>query len=506
MSFPCMNPSRPKLILIHPPQLGLMEGFSTGLVSLANYVASHHPGAEIQLLDLGLTGPADLASTIAAQLATDEARVVVGISTTTASYRSALLVARTAKQLAPRTVVVLGGHHAGPEAEAILQNHSFVDYVVAGEGERALLHLLRTLPEPFGTPGLVFRRGTEIVRNPTAAFLAPEELDQLSPTFQGWGLRSAPGKFEHVTYVSARGCPMRCSFCAVANETIRAKTIGSVIADLRHLVHDLGLRRIAIEDNFFAQSRSRTLALCAAIEELQREVPFRWDCQTRVESMQPPGVLEAMERAGCEAVYLGVEALDAESLLHLGKTRAPGRYLRSLCDEVVPRLLDSGVACYLNLQLGLPQEGPHHRTQALQLLRELGASATRRNRSITIFPQLFVIYPGTRHCQEALAEGRFGPSAEDIWERFTTWEERQQPVLEWLGQHFAHGTGGIPEGILGRDALRRGEFVIDPDAVLAIVNQLRAFSRIPGIRLFEYGRYLARPHTSTRPKHSTPPT
>jgi len=35
------NAEKSRLLLVMPPQLGLIGGFSAGLVSLANYVLSH---------------------------------------------------------------------------------------------------------------------------------------------------------------------------------------------------------------------------------------------------------------------------------------------------------------------------------------------------------------------------------------------------------------------------------------------------------------------------------
>ena len=268
--------------------------------------------------------------------------------------------------------------------------------------------------------------------------------------------------------------------------------MAAVVRDIRHLVEDLGYRRIAIEDNFFAHSRKRTLELCSALEELRRDLDFTWDCQTRVESMDRRGLLAAMERAGCEAVYLGVEALNEEQLLYLGKTRRPDGYLQALQDRVVPSLLASRVDCYINLQLGLPGETDSHRNETLEGLRALGSMAFERGREITIFPQLHVVYPGTQHFHEGVKEGRFGDDGYRVFEEFTRWEARQKPILTWLGEHFAHGVGGLPEGILLAEKLREGRFEVNPDRVFEVSTYLRAMEQAPGIRVFRYGAYLAK--------------
>jgi hypothetical protein len=359
------------LILVHPPQQGLLEGFSSGLIALANFVDSNAPDTTVRLLDLGLLG-ADGARQAAANAAARAGEpLVVGITTTTASYQSGLAVARAFKDVAPGCFVVLGGHHASPEDATILRHHhGTVDAVVRGEGELALLALVEDFPNFERVPGLTYVRDGTLSRNSSPPLLSQNQLDRIGFTFRGNGIRSAPGKFDHVTYVSARGCPLGCRFCAVADGAVRSKSIPAIVEDLRRLVTDHGYRSIAIEDNFFAQHRAHTVELCSAIAALQREpgVDFRWDCQTRVESLQHADVVHAMAAAGCEAAYLGVEALVPDQLLYLGKTANPERYLHLLEAKVIPLLLEAGVDCYINLQLGIPGFAPDAMEETREVL------------------------------------------------------------------------------------------------------------------------------------------
>lgn len=496
------KPRARSLFLIHPPQQGLLEGFSSSLIALSAHVRAEIPNIEVKLLDLGLADWNEVERLVRECVDEAEGQVFVGLTTTTSSYQAALRVARNFKLLAPDSVLILGGHHASAQDEAVL-SHLSIDLVVRGEGEVALVKLLESYPDLSVVPNLSYRRGQEVVRNHRAPLLSQHELDAARVSSEWLGQQSAPGKFDRTTYVSARGCPLQCAFCSVANEKIRNKSIGAVVEDLRALVGKMGFASIAIEDNFFAHSPRRTIALCRAIEQLQKELPFSWDCQTRVESCSREDVLMAMERAGCEAVYLGVEACDPEHLLYLGKTRRPGEYLRTLRKEVVPRLLQSRMDCYFNLQLGLPGESKHHRENTLLALRVLGRMAAAHGKTITLFPQLHVVYPGTAHLRQAVIEGRFGPGADLVFERFTEWESRHEPILRWLGEHFAHGTGGIPEGILRSDRLREGEFEVNSKAVFEVINYLSAMTGIEGIRVFQYGRYLAG-HTEVQPETRIP--
>jgi len=73
---------------------------------------------------------------------------------------------------------------------------------------------------------------------------------------------------------------------------------------------------------------------------------------------------------------------------------------------------------------------------------------------------------------------------------------RQTPVLNWLGKHFAHGTGGIPVGILNPEVLRAGCFemhtrqIIELDAVMRIDSILTDLDELEGISVFKYGKHL----------------
>ncbi|HVT87691.1 MAG TPA: radical SAM protein [Tepidisphaeraceae bacterium] len=484
------------VILTLPPQHALLEGFSSGLISLANYVADRESAVDVRLLDLSFTDADSVQQEIRRELSDVRGRVLIGVTTTTATYQSALVVARAARLEAPDSTVLLGGHHASPEANVILREHSEVDAVICGEGEPALHELIRSPEAIHRVPNIAYRDSGAIRTNPKAALLSTAGLDSIAPTYRGGGIRSARGKFDHVSYVSARGCPLKCAFCAVANERIRAKSIERVIEDLRLLVRNFGYHSIAIEDNFFAHSPSRTKELCDALEQVRREpgMDFSWDAQTRVESMESLDVIQAMRRGGCDAVYLGVESLVPEHLTQMRKTANPLRYLDSLETRVVPQLLSSDIACFINLQLGLPGETEDDWDVTIERLTRLGKIARDHRKQIVVFPMLSVIYPGTSDYERAVALGGILSNFRDTaFERFTEWEAQQKPVLNWLGRHFAHGTGGIPSGILQRQKLRKCRFEVDPDRVMNVVNLLDRMRHVGGVRVFNYSKYLVTP-------------
>lgn len=493
------------LILVNPPQRGLLDGFPNGLVDLASYVSKESKEGLVSILDLGACIPGQEKSHIQSALLNYDEAPFIGITTTTASYQSAMHIVRTFKAIAPDCTVILGGHHATQQDNIILRHHSaLIDVIVRGEGEKALLLLLKNETDLSTVPGISYIRDGEAVRTNSQSQLSTADLDALPVLLPNMNMRSAPGKFDHATYVSARGCPLRCHFCAEAYNQVRRKSPARIIEDLGFLAAT-GFQRIAIEDNWFARSRERTLRLCSDITKLRdrlnesRSSTFSWDCQTRVESLANREIILAMEQAGCEAVYLGVESLIPRQLNYLGKTPEPKIYLDTLEETVLPQLLESAIEAYINLQLGVPGEDSGERELVLAGLNRYGQLAARRGKSITIFPMLHVIYPGTEHYRQAVSSARYGALGESVFEVFTVWEQEREPILQFLGENFAHGTGGIPEAILSPNHLKQGNFIINEGAVAEIQQYLREMEAIPGIQVFKYGSYLTRTASQADP-------
>lgn len=480
---------RTRLLLIMPPQPGLLSGFAAGLVSLANFVSDRIPQLRVDIIDFSDTSFPDAKRNLACLIAdgTND-RLFVGITTTTASYQSALKIASITKEIAPRAITVMGGYHASADPETILRRHSgIIDLIVVGEGERSLCELLKNYPTLTAVHGLAFMDEGKFIRTNLPTPLSKEELDSISVLFRDKRLIGTPGKLDHVTYVSSRGCPLHCSFCAVGNEPIRTKSICAVVRDIEQLL-ELGYSKIALEDNFFAQSSSRTKALCLKLRDIKKRYPdFTWDCQTRVESLAREETIPLLVEAGCEAVFIGVESLIPEHLAFLNKTNSPKKYIRQLTEFVVPRLLENKINCYINLQFGLPGETYYQGQQSLNVLRSIGSLASAAGQSITIFPQLYVVYPGTINFNNSVRAGRF-PS--DIFESFTEWEYKQESILYWLSEHFAHGVGGVPEGILKPDLLKEGKFEIDADAICRISTIIPSINSLPGIKVFNFGVHV----------------
>src|SRR4030043_217685 len=71
---------------------------------------------------------------------------IVGITCGSATYSRCVETAKAVKETLPSCKVVVGGWHPSYEPESMLQ-HPEIDYVVMGEGERAMVELATYISE-----------------------------------------------------------------------------------------------------------------------------------------------------------------------------------------------------------------------------------------------------------------------------------------------------------------------------------------------------------------------
>lgn len=133
--------------------------------------------------------------------------------------QGALEIARLCKKLHPDSLVVIGGLTATRFHDEIIRDYHYVDAVVRGEGEKALLALMQNLSCGIGfagTPNLTFRNGSgETVVNPMGE--ASSDLDEFE--FTRFDLiepkssifpKAAPARW---SLTVCRGCLYNCAIC-----------------------------------------------------------------------------------------------------------------------------------------------------------------------------------------------------------------------------------------------------------------------------------------------------
>jgi radical SAM superfamily enzyme YgiQ (UPF0313 family) len=251
---------------------------------------------------------------------------IIGITSLTATFSSALQAAHVLKESCPEAFTVLGGPHATIMSVDIINENVDVDIVVRGEGEETLLELADCVAEERKfdqVAGITFRKNGKTIQTPDRPFI--QNLDKLPyPAYHLLPLEKyrPAGSFfgkRILPIMSSRGCPFHCSFCVSSEmfgERFRARSPKNVVDELEWLKNEHGAEAFSFYDDTLTLDKER----CQKIfEQMQnRRIDLPWDCFTRTDQISKELLIE-MKRAGCQFVTFGVESGSQQLLKAMGK-------------------------------------------------------------------------------------------------------------------------------------------------------------------------------------------
>ncbi len=223
-----------------------------------------------------------------------------------------LTVARRLRERRADLRLVLGGALAtrlGPAFSRAGDFFSPFDWVVLGEGETALLHLVTCLSEgrapDASSPNLLLRRpGGGLQRGPEHS----EDLAALPcPDFRDLDLTGYLLPQAVLPLLTSRGCYWgRCAFCghhqSYGKRRFRARPAARLRDDLRTLAERHGSRALYLVDEALPPRSLRLLA-----EEAPRW-GFEWFGDVRLEPWLDRSLLERLAQGGCRMLIFGLES------------------------------------------------------------------------------------------------------------------------------------------------------------------------------------------------------
>ncbi len=244
-----------------------------------------------------------------------------------------------AGQLRNRTnaPLVIGGEHASSFTDDALDHF---DYVIRGEGDQAILELIRALEEgsPLdAVPSLSYRAGGKTVHNPKGA--VPQRLDTVHdlsiihgyPREDGLALLLKRRKVKVICVQSTRGCPYLCSFCVTPRLfgfSYRFRGVDAVMADIRNKL-PYG-RDFLFVDNLFALNRRYTEELLDRMIEEGIGERNVFTCFCRVEIGKDAPLLAKMRRAGITTICMGLESINDGTLRGIDKRQSLADTVRAI--------------------------------------------------------------------------------------------------------------------------------------------------------------------------------
>lgn len=250
---------------------------------------------------------------------------IIGISATLFSAREALKLAKIAKAVNAKNIVVIGGPITCFSAKSIFKYSQDLDYIVTGSGEQAFFLLARDLMNNMPVECM----SNISYQNNSKVFSSIEEYQQdldslgfpLREAFPRWSHNLHPpmGSYSPAYLIETmRGCSYKCNFCAVQN-SLRMRSIEMVVDEMKMLQKDFGAREVYFIDPTFSIDKERTRKLCQHL--IDNNIKMRWTCMTRVDCVDRD-LLNIMKAAGCSLIHFGVESATPKILEAMNKRQS----------------------------------------------------------------------------------------------------------------------------------------------------------------------------------------
>lgn len=351
---------------------------------------------------------------------------VIGISFGTQIRFSAFELARSIKKDFPEVPIVVGGPHPTLCSQDILENIPEIDIIVRGEGELSFLNLVKAIDKKenlSGVKGISFRdgRGNIIENLPESPI---QDLDSLPMPardllpMEKYEKTSTLSKKRCTSILSSRGCPYYCVYCSTSEQWghfIRHRSAKNVVDEIEFLLKTYPfLESIRFFDDVFTMDKNRVIEICNEI--VSRKLNFVWECEARANTIDRE-LIQAMKKAGCEFIDLGIESGSNRILKNIKKNITVEMAL-----EATKIIKGAGIGMKAFFMHGLPGETYQDIKKTVFLSRHLfyDLKVEGTTQGITL------IYPGTE--LERLAKS-FGTLPKDFsWSRYYVREKSYPPM------------------------------------------------------------------------------
>ena len=246
---------------------------------------------------------------------------LIGISIgTKIQLLAGLTFCRMIKQSFPNIHITVGGNIITRLKEDLPKHEKFFatafDSAIVHEGEHALLWLLEALRGKrkwTDVPNLIYRNKTEIKVN-RDIYIEKTTFLPL-PDFDGFPLDSYFVPVRILPYLATRGCYWgRCAFCDHGQgylDHYRSKQANQVVSEIKALKEKYQVEYFLFPDESYPPALFKKVAQLLVEQNLQ----IKWTTPIRFEeALQEPETWQLAVKAGCRALYFGMESANQRVL------------------------------------------------------------------------------------------------------------------------------------------------------------------------------------------------
>ncbi|MBI5416490.1 radical SAM protein [Candidatus Poribacteria bacterium] len=315
---------------------------------------------------------------------------LIAFSTITDNYRWACRLAEILKKRLVKTPIVFGGAHPTLVPERVIKN-DYVDFLILGEGEYALLELVDSIEQGKDWDKIHNVWGKKIniiISNPLRPLV--NNLDELPLPNKDLFQKYIPNQDEYII-ISGRGCPYSCTFCCNHvwqkiykdnGQYLRKRSVEHVIDELKKGKIKYNFSTVYFADEVFTWNREWIIEFA---EKYKKEINVPYKCVCHPMQMEDK-ILFLLKASGCYAIQIGVESTDAETKKSILKRFEDNESVKN----AVAKSREYGITIIVDHIFGLPGEKESDLENAAIFYSEIRPHRVT-NYTLSYFPKTAII-------------------------------------------------------------------------------------------------------------------
>ncbi len=251
------------------------------------------------------------------------------------NIRYVLDICKSLKKLRPHRKIVLGGPEASFDAERLLEKYDFLDCIICGEGEKAVLEYIKMPPMDR-----CIIHGTKL------------DMNELVFPYTDEDLKAIAENERLVYYETSRGCPFNCSYClSSAKQGVEFLQLDRIKTELEILAKS-GVITIKFVDRTFNADKRRASEIWRFCMALETDTCFHFEIGADLLDDEMLDLLKSA-KMGQFQFEIGVQTTNLQTIAAVSRTMD----IEKLSKNVRELRKKTAVALHLDLIAGLPYEG-----------------------------------------------------------------------------------------------------------------------------------------------------
>lgn len=247
---------------------------------------------------------------------------IIGLPVYDNSKESVYKVCLKLKKCVEKSLIVVGGVSPTYHSIEMMQEASFIDFAIRGEGERTFLQMLNSIENGLNfdkVKGLVYRDGDSIILNEEQDLI--DNINELPLPARDL---LVDNKLQIAQISTSRGCTRNCNFCSSKSfwKRWRGRNINEVVDEIEYLVKNYNIKKFNFIDCSFEDpgtNYERVMKIAEEIVKRDMEISYYVDLRAEFQRGASHELLEMLRRSGLCGVFCGIEAANEEDLSLYGK-------------------------------------------------------------------------------------------------------------------------------------------------------------------------------------------